>query len=70
LNTKLLALEVNQHNATEQAEQDKRDYEAERLKRAFNMVLEIFPTANRERALIVAGAMVKHFDQWKATNFH
>ena len=70
MNTKLIALEVNQRNALEQAEQSKQDYQAERLKRAFNMVLEIFPTANRERALVVAGAMVQHFDQWKATHYH
>jgi hypothetical protein len=70
LNTKQIALEVNQQNALEQAEQAKLDYQAERLKRAFNMVLEYFPTADRQKALIIAGTMVKHFDEYKRKHFH
>jgi deoxyhypusine synthase len=70
MNTIDKANQVNQQNALEQAEQTKQDYQAERLKRAFKIVLEIFPDANRERALIIAGAMVQHFDEYKKKHFH
>lgn len=68
--TKQLAIEVNQRNAIEQAEQDRKDYQAERLKRAFNLVIEIYPEANRKRALIIAGEMVRAFDEYKQKYFH
>ena len=68
--TKQLAIEVNQRNAIEQAEQDRKDYQAERLKRAFNLVIEIYPEANRKRALIIAGEMLIAFDQFKKTHYH
>ena len=66
MNTLDKATQVNQQNALEQLQQDQADYQAERLKRAFNLVLEIFPDANRQRALIIAGEMVKAFDEYTA----
>ena len=60
----------NKTNLFNTLEQDRKEYQAERLKRAFNLVIETFPDANRIKALIIAGEMVKAFDEFKAKHYH
>lgn len=57
------ANQINELNRLTQQDQERADYQAARLSRAFNMVLDMFPDIDRKRALIMAGAMVEYFDK-------